>query len=286
MPKKTHGLGRGLDALLPDGIGLQDGAVTEIGVGEIDPNPNQPRRSFPEESIAQLAQSLREQGMLQPLLVTAAPGGRYRLVAGERRWRAAREAGLERVPCLVRELDDARQMEIALVENLQREDLSPLETAQGIRSLMDECRYTQDQAAKRLGKSRPAVANALRLLSLPEPVKELLRDGRITAGHARVLCGVAPEEQQIALAERTVREGLSVRQLESAAAHLGDVQPPRPPRLVSGLSVELQGLQDRLQYATGLRAAIRGSEKKGRIVLRYDSRGELEHLLEVLDRLG
>ena len=163
MPKKTRGLARGLDALLPEMDTTAPGAGQEIAIGDIDPNPDQPRHLFSEESFAQLAQSIRDQGVLQPILVTPMKGGRYRIVAGERRWRAAREAGLTAVPCIVREMDVVTQMEIALIENIQREDLNPIETAMGIQSLMKQCGYTQETVAQRLSKSRPAVANLLRL---------------------------------------------------------------------------------------------------------------------------
>ena len=181
MAKKNRGLGRGLDALLPE-ADESLGAGQEIAIGDIDPNPDQPRRVFQEESIAQLAQSIRDQGVLQPLLVTPQSGGRYQIVAGERRWRAARQAGLETVPCIVRDMDVIQQMEIALIENLQREDLNPIDTAMGIRALMQQCGYTQETVANRLSKSRPAVANLLRLLTLPDAVVEQIRTGTLSAG--------------------------------------------------------------------------------------------------------
>lgn len=288
MPKKSHGLGRGLDALLPEGSEINQGSVQEIAIGDIDPNPDQPRRTFPEEGLVQLAQSIQEQGVLQPLLVAPGEYGRYRLVAGERRWRAARRAGLDTVPCIVRDLDASQQMEIALIENLQREDLNPLEVAQGIRTLMQECGYTQEQVAQRLSKSRPTVANLLRLLTLPEEVAELIRQGVLTAGHARVLAGLDSEEEQLALAQETVERGYSVRQLEAAAAERKKdpaVKPPvqKPPRV---LPVELSELEGRIRETMGVRATLTGSDHKGKIVLQYYSREELEHLSELIARLG
>ena len=181
MPKKIqHGLGRGLDSLFP---GAEDWGVSiqEIPIGELDPNPDQPRQTFSEESIAQLSSSIRDQGVLQPLLVVPGNGGRYRIVAGERRYRAGRIAGLETLPCIVKDIDVIHQMEIALIENLQREDLNPLEAAKGIQALMQQCGYTQEKVSARLGKSRPAVANLLRMLSLPDEVTEMVRDGLLTA---------------------------------------------------------------------------------------------------------
>lgn len=283
MSKKLRGLGRGLDALLPDeadwGVSVQN-----IRIGDLDPNPDQPRRSFPEESIAQLARSIQDQGVLQPLLVCAQKGGRYRIIAGERRFRACRKAGLSEVPCIVRDLDELQQMEVALIENLQREDLNAYEAALGIRSLMTQCGYTQEKAAERLGKSRPAVANLLRLLTLPDEVAALLRDGTLSAGHGRVLAGLDEDAEKIRLANRTVAEGLSVRQLEELAAGEKKKQPEKPAK-EKKLSTEMMGLQERIQETFGFRTRMTGTEKRGKIVLSYTSRDELDRLCELLDRM-
>ena len=285
MAKKSHGLGRGLDALLPEADESLSGGVQEIAIGDIDPNPDQPRRVFQEESIAQLAQSIREQGVLQPILVTPEDGGRYRIVAGERRWRASRAAGLDVVPCLVRDLDVIQQMEIALVENLQREDLNPIEAARGIRSLMQQCGYTQEAVANRLSKSRPAVANLLRLLTLPEEVMALVEKGALSAGHARVLAGMEDDAAKLALARETVDRGYSVRQLEAlAASRKPETKKPAPAR--HALPTELRELESRVRETLGVRATLTGSAKKGKIVLQYYSQEELEHLNELLMQLG
>ena len=285
MAKKSHGLGRGLDALLPEADESLSGGVQEIAIGDIDPNPDQPRRVFQEESIAQLAQSIREQGVLQPILVTPEDGGRYRIVAGERRWRASRAAGLDVVPCLVRDLDVIQQMEIALVENLQREDLNPIEAARGIRSLMQQCGYTQEAVANRLSKSRPAVANLLRLLTLPEEVMALVEKGALSAGHARVLAGMEDDAAKLALARETVDRGYSVRQLEAlAASRKPETKKPAPAR--HALPTELQELESRVRETLGVRATLSGTAKKGKIVLQYYSQEELEHLSDLLSRLG
>lgn len=284
MPKKSFGLARGLDALLPTSDLPQTGGQ-EIALGDIDPNPDQPRRTFTEESIAQLAQSIRDQGVLQPILVTPTSDGRYRLVAGERRWRAARQAGLDTVPCIVRDLDEVQQMEIALIENLQREDLNPLEVAQGIKALMQQCGYTQEAVAQRLSKSRPAVTNLLRLLNLPREVQEMIRTGVLTAGHARVLAGMEGEEVQLKLAQEAVEQGLNVRQLEALAARLKQPLTPAVPRIRRPLTVELNELETRIRETMGVRATLTGSEKKGRIVLQYYSREELERLSDLIARL-
>ena len=193
---KRGGLGRGLDVLLPQSEELLETVVRDIAIDDIDPNTAQPRRSFDKEALEQLADSIREAGVLSPILVVE-NGMRYRIVAGERRYRASRLAGLETVPCIVRSMTTEQQMEAALIENLQRQDLNPIEEANAIRSLMQECGYTQEQAAQRLGKSRPAIANALRLLNLPDEIIELVAQGDLSAGHARVLAGLESQTRQL-----------------------------------------------------------------------------------------
>ena len=274
-----HGLARGLDALLPE-TDLPAG-VTEIAVSQLDPNPDQPRRTFDTQALEALAESIRQAGVLQPLLVVE-NGARYRIVAGERRYRAARMAGLQSVPCGVRDMTEQERMEAALIENLQREDLNPIEEAAGIRTLMEECGYTQELAAKRVGRSRPAVANLLRLLQLPESIRELVKAGELSAGHARVLAGLADESRQLALAERAVREGMSVRELEKLAAQtMEKPAKPEPKPLPS----ELNDMQERLQNVLGVRTALHGNLKKGKIILQYDSAEELEAIYEAMERL-
>ena len=289
MAKKTHGLGRGLDSLFADQEDWGAGASTsiqEIPIGELDPNPDQPRKHFDEENIALLSESIRDQGVLQPLIVVAASNGRYRIIAGERRYRACRMAGMETVPCIVRDLDIVRQMEISLIENLQREDLNPVEAARGVRALMQQCGYTQEKVAQRLGKSRPAVANLIRLLNLPEEVTDMVRDGLLTAGHARVLAGLTDPETQIVLAKKAADEGLNVRQMEALAARAKGTETGRQkPREKGPLAPELRELQDRLLEKTGMRAVLTGTPKKGKIVLQYSSLEELNRLYELLERM-
>lgn len=280
--RKTHGLGRGLDSLLP---GTDDPELTiqELDIDLIDPNPEQPRRTFSKESISQLAQSIRDQGVLQPLLVVPRSGGRYRIIAGERRYRASREAGLTTVPCVIRDMDVIQQMEVALIENLQREDLNPIDAAQGIKALMQQCGYTQEKIAQRLGKSRPAVANLLRLLNLPKDVAEMVRDGRLSAGHARVLAGLGRDEDKITLAKRVVEEDLSVRQLEQLTA-VQKKQTVKKPAKTRQTEPELKELQNRLLEKTGMKTTLTGTVNKGRIVLTYSTRDELENLFELLNQ--
>ena len=285
MPKKTHGLGRGLDSLFAGTTEEWGASIQEIPVGELDPNPEQPRKTFDDESIAQLAESIRDQGVLQPLLVTATSGGRYRIIAGERRYRAGRMAGLETLPCIVKDIDAVRQMEIALIENLQREDLNPMEAAKGVNALMKQCGYTQEKVSARLGKSRPAVANLLRLLSLPDEVTEMVRDGRLSAGHARVLAGLDSREEQLRLARIAAEEGMSVRRLEQIAS-AAKPKKSSAKRRTPELPAELNELQDKIRAKTGLKSTLTGSISKGKIVLQYSSRDELERFNEMMDLIS
>ncbi len=278
--KKT-GLGRGLDALLPE-AGDQENLVSMIDITELDRNPDQPRREFDEAALQALAESMKEAGVLQPLLVVE-QNGRYRIVAGERRFRAARIAGLTQVPCIVRDLSPREQMEAALIENIQREDLNPMEEAAAIRQLMEACGYTQEQAAKRLGKSRPAVANLVRLLSLPQKVQDEVKAGRLSAGHARVLAGIENESQVLSLAEQAIREGLSVRALEKLAAKpfVPPVEKPAP----RPLPLELQDMENRLRDVVGVRTQVRGNRKHGKIILQYTNEDELERIYLCMEQL-
>lgn len=279
--KKT-GLGRGLDALLPESSDLEN-TVSMIAVTELDRNPDQPRREFDEASLQALADSIKQAGVLQPLLVVE-KNGRYRIVAGERRFRAARMAGLDAVPCIVRDFTPAEQMEAALIENLQREDLNPIEEAAAMKQFMESCGYTQEQAAKKLGKSRPAVANSLRLLTLPETVRQDVIAGRISAGHARVLAGIEDEKRQVALAQLVILEGLSVRALEKLAAQ-PEASLPKPKPAPRPLPLELQDMESRMRETFGLRTVFKGNRKHGKIILQYESEDDLERLYQCLERL-
>ena len=278
---KRGGLGRGLDVLLPQSGELLETVVRDIAIDEIDPNASQPRRDFDKEALEQLADSIREAGVLSPILVVE-NGMRYRIVAGERRYRAARLAGLETVPCIVRSMTNEQQMEAALIENLQRQDLNPIEEAAAIRSLMQECGYTQEQAARKLGKSRPAIANALRLLNLPKAVTDLVVTGDLSAGHARVLAGLDSEARQLELAHQCVLHGYSVRRLEELAKARPAVRQAAPKREAGP---ELMALQNAMREALGLKTTLSGTETRGKITLSYNSAQELEHLYEVIGRL-
>lgn len=218
MAKKS-GLGKGLDALFfdNDSEGKQDGTMT-VRLSEIEPNKGQPRKTFDENALAELADSIREHGIIQPLLVRKLDNGGYQLVAGERRWRASRMIGLDEVPVVVKDLSDTEVMELGLIENLQREDLNPLEEAAGYKELMATYGLTQDQVAKRVGKSRSAIANSLRLLNLPDQIRPYLENGQLSMGHAKALLGLNSESEMISAAKEAVAKGLSVREVEKLAS--------------------------------------------------------------------
>ena len=223
MPVKKGGLGRGLDSLFEENGGLDEQASAasqvKLRIMDVEPNRDQPRHDFDEASLSELSRSIAEHGVLQPILVRPVPGGAYQIIAGERRWRAARAAGLYEIPVVIRELTDEQAMAAALIENLQREDLNPMEEAQGYQTLMQAFGLTQEETAERLGKSRPVVANALRLLRLPERVRELVRDGTLSAGHARTLLGLRQELRTEEAAEEVCARDLSVREAEKLVKH-------------------------------------------------------------------
>lgn len=216
MAKKNGGLGRGLEALISDNFVEESGSeqTVRLKIMDIEPNRDQPRKVFDEKSLSELADSISQHGVLQPLLVRPIINGTYQLVAGERRWRAARLAGLTEVPVIIKEMTDEEAIEIAMVENLQREDLNPLEEALGYKNMMETLNITQSEAAEKIGKSRPVIANALRLLSLPSEVQQMLNDNLISAGHARALLGFESTEDMIATAKLIVRDDISVREVE------------------------------------------------------------------------
>ena len=214
---RKDGVGKGLDAIFAENDTEDRNAAVALKLNEIEPNRSQPRKEFKDEALAELADSIAQHGVLQPLLVRPLMGGGYQIVAGERRWRAARMAGISEVPAVIRELSDNEVMELALIENLQREDLTPLEEAQGYQMLIDTYGMTQDEVAKTVGKSRPAVANALRLLHLPEDIVELVNEGKVSAGHARTLLSFQKEEEMRAAAKAVAEQGISVRELEKMA---------------------------------------------------------------------
>ena len=292
---KKMGLGRGLSAILPDVEEVVESvdqvsetpapvpadAVVELSVGDIDPNRNQPRKKFDDDALLALADSIRHNGVLSPILV-ARDGRRYTIIAGERRWRAARLANCPTIPAIVRDWDDVRRQEAALVENIQREDLNAIEEARGIRRLMEECALTQEVVAERIGRSRSAVANILRLLNLPKRIQDAVIEGALSAGHARVLAGIDDAELQSGLFAKTMQFGWSVRQLETAAKNAQTEKKEKPEPVA--LPIEYEELTERLRSATGLKVKLEGTQEKGKIVLQYTSEEELQRLWEWMEK--
>lgn len=229
MAKKLGGLGKGLNAIFIENDSETEGGTVTLKISEIEPNRTQPRKEFDEQALSELAESISQHGLLQPLLVRPLTLGGYQIVAGERRYRASRMAGLTEVPVIIKELTDTETMEIALIENLQREDLSPVEEALGYKALIDEHGFSQEEVAKSVGKSRPAIANALRLLKLPDNIMEYLKDGKISAGHARTLLTLENEELMTELADEIVAKDLSVRQVEKICKKKPTVQKEEKP---------------------------------------------------------
>ena len=276
MPSKKSGLGKGLDALFVDNA--TDSTTRSLPISELEPNRSQPRRRFDPDALNELASSIRQYGVIQPIAVRPLPGGSYQIVAGERRWRAARLAELQEVPVVVLELSDAETFEIALVENLQREDLNPMEEAEGYKALSDQFGLTQEQVAAKVGRSRPAIANAMRLLALPEDVRTMVEAGALSAGHARALLALSDPAQMSTLAKEIVARGLTVREVERLAAH-----PANEPRPVKTIPVYYRAVSASLTEA--LSRTVRVESKKGqggRLIVEFTDEDELRELAEKL----
>ncbi|WP_295587184.1 ParB/RepB/Spo0J family partition protein [uncultured Oscillibacter sp.] len=278
--KKPSGLGRGLGALLGDDVLKEEstGALS-LPIAQVESCSSQPRKSFDEASLAELADSIRQHGIIQPLTVRKLASGYYQIIAGERRWRAARMAGLSEVPVIVMEADDRKAAELAMIENLQREDLNPMEEAAGFQSLIETYHMTQEEAAQRVGKSRSAVANALRLLGLTPSVRKLVEEGKLSAGHARALLPL-PADTQESAAAAIVAGGLSVRQTEALVKRLSAQEKPKP-KPPSGVDYTAEAQRD-LSSRLGRGVKIINGRKKGRIELEYYGLDDLNDLLEAL----
>lgn len=290
------GLGRGLSALLSDSeqeydIGNVDEPIntgatnetntpTEISISQIEPNANQPRTIFDEASLVELANSIRLHGVISPLILVKQDNGKYMIIAGERRWRAAKRAGLLTVPAIVRDYTPLQIKEISLIDNLQREDLNPIETARAIKQLMSEYSYTQEQVADRIGKSRPAVANSLRLLNLTPSVIDLIEKNLLSAGHARCLVTVSDPELQYKLANESITNGLSVRDFEKLIKKATSIKQEKPAPVQS---LELKDMVNRMQRVFATKVSVLGNDNKGRIYIDYYNRDDLDRIIDILN---
>ncbi|MBZ0265873.1 ParB/RepB/Spo0J family partition protein [bacterium] len=284
--KQKERLGRGLSALIKDAAVGAEGAIQEIEIAQIKARESQPRRRFEPKALAELVESIKAQGVLQPLLIMPKSGG-YDLIAGERRLRAATAAGLFEVPCRILEgLSEQQILEIQLVENLQREDLNPLELADGYRRLIEELGLNQQQVAERVGKDRATVANTIRLLKLPEPVRRHLVEGRLSAGHSRALLSFENDSERIAFANRAVEKKLSVREMEKLAQNARKKQNTPTSPTPTQAEMHSRELANTLESALGVSVSINHSNQGGRIVLRYKNLDELDELVSLLKSSG
>jgi len=276
---RKGGLGKGLDALIPGSTPTsEEGGELYVPIDKVDVNPRQPRNQLKVGDLEELAASIREYGVLQPLMVSYdAQTDQYTLIAGERRWRAALMAGLNTVPVIVRQVSDQQRLEMALIENIQRADLSPLETAEAYRQLSEDFNLSHEEIAARVGKSRTSVTNTLRLLKLPEQVQIALAENKISEGHARALLSLESPSAQLAALQITIREELSVRQVEALVKKLGGHRPASPPS--APRSPEIQALEDRLRSFLGTRVVLRHGKKGGSLVIHYYSDEELDALV-------
>ncbi|MBO7219458.1 MAG: ParB/RepB/Spo0J family partition protein [Clostridia bacterium] len=301
------GLGKGLGSLL--GLdALEDEVVAKkeikeetavsdskndilyIDVNKIDVNPNQPRRTFDEDALKELATSIKQYGVVQPILVKKTAGDRYMIVAGERRYRASRMVNLSTIPAIVREYTDAEVKEIAWLENIQRQDLNPIETAKAMRELMDVYAWTQEELADRIGKSRSNVANTLRLLNLSEGVLNLVVEGKLSSGHARALVVIEDEDIQLQLANLAVEEKITVRDIEQAVRELQKpyeepVQAPKKKKEEAKMSIEMQDLIEKMQRRFATKVSVKGNDKKGQIIIEYYNTDDLDRLFQIIDNM-
>ena len=293
---KRKALGKGLSNLIPSSLPSSPAAVSptsppssvrpfefKLEVSKIRPNPRQPRQSFDEAGLDELARSLKAQGVLQPVVVRPAANGAYELIAGERRWRAAQRAGIHQIPAIVRDVSDSHLLQLALIENLQREELNAIEEAEAYRILIDDLQLTQGEIAEHVGKQRATIANALRLLGLPRKVQELVRSRQISMGHARALLALEDPKLIESLADRIVKDGLSVREVEARARRGDNVALPTF-RTAKPVDPNVAAAEDTLQRAVGTRVRIRGNGKVGRVELHYRSSEELDRLYGMLTK--
>lgn len=284
------GLGKGLNALfdtedIDKPIDLDSkNDIQTMKITSIEPNKNQPRKHFDKEKIEALSQSIKENGLIQPIIVTKSDNNMYKIVAGERRWRAAKKAGLKEIPVVIRKYTNEQIAEIALIENLQREDLNPVEEALGYSSLIEEFKMTQEEISQRIGKSRSAIANSLRLLSLDKEIQQLLIEGKISGGHARAVLSITDENLRHELSEKIINEALNVRQAEALAKKMQKQKKEKKDKSDTDVyAIELQQLQNRIASNLGTKVKISGNSKKGRIEIEYYGNDDLDRILDLLN---
>lgn len=290
MASKTKGLGKGLNALFGETSDEYDlaiaenesGAPTEISLDLIFPNQNQPRKNFDETALEELKNSIVIHGVINPIVVNRVDG-KFQIIAGERRYRASLLAGLNKIPAIIMDINEKKVREIALIENLQREDLNAVEAAKGIKELMERYGLTQEHVSERIGKSRSNIANLLRILSLPQEVVELVQDGKLSVGHAKALAGIQNEKELIKLALLASDGKLSVREVEKKVA---DMQKPKPQQVKKEISLELRDLVEKMQETFATKVTAIGSDKKGRIVIDYFTKDDLDRILELIENLN
>ena len=286
MKNKGKGLGRGIDALFQDieEVDVTKEEVLDLPLNELRPNPYQPRKTFDEQSLKELANSIERSGVFQPIIVRRSQIKGYEIIAGERRFRASKLAGKTNIPAIIRDFDEEMMMQIAVLENLQREDLNPLEEAEAYDMLMKNLKLTQAQVAERLGKSRPYIANYLRLLSLPKLVKEMVQEERLSMGQARTLLGLKDKSNLLKLANRCVKENLTVRQLEKLVSEMNEAKEKKKiPRLMKEKPYYLRESEERLMDKFGTSVAIQEKNGKGKIEIEYLSQNDLTRILDILD---
>lgn len=276
-----RGLGKGLGALIPDSGEPNANSIIDIKITDIEANDKQPRRAFEDEKLEDLCESIKSHGVVQPIIVRKLENG-YQIVAGERRWRASRMAGKKTIPAIIKECSNLEVMELALIENLQREDLNAIEEASAYKSLNEEYNMTQEQISSRIGKSRPAIANALRLLQLPQRIKDLVAEGKISQGHARALLSIQEEKKQLEIAEKIVTDQLNVRQIEKLAKDTKQIS--KKEGIPDGIKLEIKQLEDKLQLALGTKVIIKHKKDRGKIEIEYYSNEELERILDLLEK--
>ena len=286
MKNKGKGLGRGIDALFQDieEVDVKKEEVLDLPLNELRPNPYQPRKTFDEQSLKELANSIERSGVFQPIIVRRSQIKGYEIIAGERRFRASKLAGKTNIPAIIRNFDEEMMMQIAVLESLQREDLNPLEEAEAYDMLMKNLKLTQAQVAERLGKSRPYIANYLRLLSLPKLVKEMVQEERLSMGQARTLLGLKDKSNLLKLANRCVKENLTVRQLEKLVSEMNEAKEKKKiPRLMKEKPYYLSESEERLMDKFGTSVAIQEKNGKGKIEIEYLSQNDLTRILDILD---